>query len=123
MRKALAYLLITSILCFTACGSDAQIKYPEYSVVDNTALGCVELSYGGIIYRPFGVLPTKLRGTQIGIREGNPSTKIHEIKGYNSTEWIVEYLDVPMSGGDMIFKAVGVNEIPAELETHKEYDY
>ena len=117
-------LLVIIVLCLSACISDSKTVYSEYSVADNTELGCVELSHDGITYRPFGNFSnTKLRGTQIGIREGDNSSKIYEVKGYNSSEWIVEYHDVFMGGGGMVFKAVGVTEIPSELEMHRDYDF
>lgn len=116
-------ITITTILNITGCTPNKQVEYPAFSVVDNNELGCVELNHDGIIYRPFGVLDSKLRGTQIGVRENEPDSKICEVKGYDSAEWIVEYLDVIMGGGDMIFKAVGVTEIPKELEVCREYDY
>ncbi len=99
------------------------LKYPTIRVVDNEELGCIELIYNDVVYRPFGVLSNdKLKGTQIGIREDSLDSKIYEVKGYEITEWIVDYLEVFM-GGNMLFKAVGVNEIPKELEQYKQYDY
>ena len=123
--KTILMLIVTiiTILNITGCAPDKHVEYPGFSVVDNKELGCVELNHEGIIYRPFGVLDSKLRGTQIGVRENEPDSKIFEVKGYDSTEWIVEHLDVIMGGGDMIFKAVGVTEIPKELEAYKEYNY
>ena len=86
-------------------------------------MGCVELTYDGVTYSPFGVLTgTKLRGAQIGIRENSPDSKIHEVKGYSSSKWIIEQDNVLM-GGIMILKAMGVTNIPAELEQHRQYDY
>ena len=127
MKKRIAVsalLLMMTVLCLTACKTDNQTVYTEYSVTENLELGCVELSRDGVTYRPFGVFAdNKLRGTQIGIREGDNSSKIYEIKGYDSSEWLVEYEDVIMGGGGMVFKAVEVTVIPAELEVYREYDY
>ena len=64
----------------------------------------------------------KLKGIQIGVRENSINSKIYEITGYSSNEWIVEYLEVLM-GTNMILKAVNVNNIPQELVKFKEYDY
>ena len=116
------------LFSLTSCKANDQneypTEYPEYSVVENTKLGCLELDYEGVVYRPYGVFNTSdYRGNQIGIREGDPESKICEVVGYSSDEWITEYLDVPMSGGDMLFKSVDVTQIPAELEKYKQYDY
>jgi hypothetical protein len=115
-------VLVMATWSLAGCKSNNQTEYPAYSVTDNTEF--IELHHDGIGYRPYGVfLDHKFRGKQIGIREGNPKSKICEVKGYDSSEWIVEYLDEFMGGGDMLFKATGVTEIPAELEQYKQYDY
>ncbi|MDR1679912.1 MAG: hypothetical protein LBR81_09090 [Prevotellaceae bacterium] len=99
----------------------------------NSESGYAELSYDGVTYRPFGVFGggekltvtfSEFIGNQIGIRklETPPPIKIYEIRGYNSKEWIVEYDDILM-GGNMIFKAVEVTDIPPELEKYKQYDF
>ena len=62
-------------------------------------------------------------GEQIGIREGDPESKICEVKGNDSKEWISEYSDMFMGRGDMLFEAIGVTEIPTDLEKYKAYDY
>jgi len=116
-------LAVVFALTLAACSPNDTIDYPKYSVVDNNELGCVELVYEGITYRPFGVFGhNKLRGAQIGVRDDSSDSKICEIKGYSSSEWIVDYLDGLM-GGNMIYKAVGVTEIPTELEPYREYNY
>ncbi len=107
----------------TGCASGGQAAYPEYAEAENTALGCIELSYNGNTYRPYGVFTdNKLKGEQIGIREGLPDSKIYAVKGYDSGEWIVEYLDIIM-GGNMLFKSVSVTDVPDELEAVRQYDY
>ena len=123
------FLLFITILCMFGCTAETREEYISYSAVDNEELGCMELHNEGIIYRPYGVFTSnkstksnKFKGKQIGVREDAADLKIHEVKGYDSNEWIVEYLDVLM-GGNMIFKAVGVNEIPEELGQYKQYDY
>ena len=127
MKKILAcfsLIIVLFISGLTGCKAEEQSSYPEYGVVDNSELGCVELYYDGVVYRPYGVFNNKdFRGKQIGVREDDPEIKICEVKGYESDEWILDYLDVFMSGGDMLFKAVGVVNIPPVLEQYKEYDY
>jgi uncharacterized lipoprotein YehR (DUF1307 family) len=117
----LAIVMMTVSL--SGCKSNEQAEYPVYSVVENVELGVIELHYNDLIYRPYGISDTKLRGKQIGVREADAESKICEAKGYDSKEWIVEYLDVFMGGGDTLYKAVGTTEIPTEIEQYKEYDY
>ena len=113
------------LLCLVGCGLDNHTEYPEIAVSTNNELGCVELIHDGTTYRPYGVVGSffSLRGEQIGIRKDEPNSKICEVKGYQSSEWLIDYLDVFMGGGDMLFKAVGVTEIPVKLEQYKEYDF
>ncbi|WP_461257637.1 hypothetical protein, partial [Treponema sp. R80B11-R83G3] len=94
------------ILCLIGCKADKQ-NYPEYSVKVNSELGCAELLYEGVKYRPYGILKpfNKFIAKQIGIREDSANSKIYELKGYNSREWIVDYLDVLMPT-NMIFKSI-----------------
>ena len=119
-------VIIITFLCFISCKANNR-KYPEYTVKNNTGLGCVELVYEGITYRPYGILTfdfgfSKFMAKQIGIREDNPNCKIYELKGYDSREWIIDYLDVFM-GGSMLLKSIDVIDIPKELERYKAYDF
>ena len=124
MKKSfLAWLLLFALVLLPLSACKTNKAYPEYTVTDNDALGCVELHCDGITYRPYGVFPTKdFQGDQIGIRQGDPDSKIYQVKGYETSEWIIEYLDVIM-GGHMIFKSTTVTEIPAELKAYQSYDY
>jgi hypothetical protein len=127
MRKLfLLVLTIVTLFCvfgLAGCKSVAPATYPEFTVTENKDLNVAELNHDGVVYRPFGVVPDKsLRGNQIGIRKDDPQSKICEVKGYPSNEWIIEYLDVFMGGGDMIYKAVSITEVPAELEQYRQYD-
>jgi hypothetical protein len=119
-----AVVVMIAVLSMAGCTPTVKTEYPEYTVTDNDELGCAELTYNGITYRPFGVIGDgNLRGEQIGIREDDPESKVCEVKGYDSDKWIIEYLDVFMGGDIMLFKAVGVTEIPADLEQYKLYDF
>jgi len=125
--KAVAILvllvMIALVLNLTGCTPKNQKTYPDFLETVNEELGCVELTYDGVTYRPFGVLTsTKLRGEQVGIRENSSDSKIHEVKGYSSSEWIIEQDNVLM-GGIMLLKAVDVTNIPTDLEQHMQYDY
>ena len=125
MKYIKRIIIFSAILVsvFLSCKPHENKEYPEYLVSVNYDLNCVELTYNGVIYRPFGVLTdNKLKGIQIGVRENSINSKIYEITGYSSNEWIVEYLEVLM-GTNMILKAVNVNNIPQELVKFKEYDY
>lgn len=125
IKSAIAVLACILIIFGTAgCRPASPAAYPEYAVAENKELNVVELNYGGVVFRPYGNIPDKsLRGDQIGIREGDPESKICEVKGYPSDGWIIEYLDVFMGGGDMLFKATGITDIPSELTQYKEYEY
>ncbi len=122
MKKRLwkIFALQALVLMFIAC---ASATYPAYTVTENKELNVVELNHAGIVFRPYGVIPDKaLRGKQIGIRENDPQSKICEVKGHPSSEWVIEYLDVFMGGGDMLFKASGITDVPSDLEQYKEYE-
>ena len=78
---------------FLSCKPNENKEYPEYLISVNNDLNCVELTYNGVTYRPFGVFTdNKLKGNQIGVRENSKNSKIYEITGYSPNEWIVEYL-------------------------------
>ena len=126
--KAIKSAIIALVCAFITLGlagcKPASPAYPEYTITENKELNVIELNYDGVVFRPFGIIPDKsLRGNQIGIRESVPQSKICEVKGYPSSEWIIEYLDVFMGGGDMLFKATGTTDIPSELKKYKEYEY
>ena len=112
------------VLSLSACNVHVEGEYVEYATNENETLGCIELSRLDIVYRPYGVIPNnEFRGDQVGLRDDNPDSILCQVKGYSTSEWILEYTDVFMDGGDMLFKAVGVTDIPEELIKFKEYDY
>ncbi|MDR2973601.1 MAG: hypothetical protein LBV00_02640 [Propionibacteriaceae bacterium] len=116
--------LIIVAVGMAGCGAVATMDYPEYAVSDNSQLGYSTLIHNGVIYVPFGVVGAdSLRGEQIGVREGVPDSTITAVKGYDSRDWIIEYLDVLMGGGDMLYRAIDVTEIPPDLEQHRQFDY
>jgi len=123
MRQVLFLMIIMLFFNFLGCKENNK-KYPVYSVSTNTELGCVELLYEGITYRPYGILPSfnKFMSKQIGIIADDPNSKIYELKWYDSREWVVDYIDVFM-GGNMLFKSIDVIEIPKGLEKYKVYDF
>ena len=117
-------LLATLFFSLTGCASPIPIELPIYAVAENTEHNAIELSRDGITYRPFGVCTdTALRGKLIGTREDAPESRICEVKGFSAEAWLVEYLDVIMPGGDMLWKAVGITDIPSELAAYRAYDY
>jgi len=127
---AIFMAIILMMLTLTGCiqgeqtEQTEQAEYKEYRAVENAVLGCVELHYEGIVYHPYGGFHNNdFRGKQIGIREADPDSKICEVKSYDIKEWLIEYTDVIMGGGNMLFKAVGVTKIPPELEQYKEYEF
>ena len=129
MRKIFAFLTISLILILTACENDVSFDdYPVYDVTINNELNCVELNYNGIVYRPYGIFNNNsFRGNLIGVRsdresDTDPYGKIYEVKGYDSNEWIADCSDGFMSGGDVLYKAVDITDIPEELQEFKEYD-
>jgi len=123
LPKPIIIISAIFVSLFLSCKPNDNKEYPVYLISVNNDLNCVELTHNNITYRPFGVLlNNKLKGIQIGVRENSPNSKIYEINGYSSNEWIVEYLEVLM-GSNMILKAVNVKNIPQELETYKQYNF
>ena len=122
----LAFMAIFT-MCFilTACERKSEESVLPFTVGDNNELGCVELSRDGVTYRPFGVIGGKssMLGKKIGVRGDDSSSPIYEVKGFASNEWIIESEEGFMTVGDMLYKAVGVQEIPQELSKYKGYDF
>ena len=128
MKKTIVLLLSFLLVagCLSACQQQRHANLPlaqMYQARENHELGCTELLYGDIVYRPYGSLPSRLRGEEIGTREHIPEAIICTVQGYDPNEWIVEYLDVWMGGGDLLWKAVGVADIPQELAQYKDSAY
>jgi chloramphenicol 3-O-phosphotransferase len=122
-QSLLVFVGFILVICLSGCLT-ALKEYPVIPVSINTELDCVEFSYDGIIYRPYGIVSSsKLRGERIAIREDADNGIVCKVKGYEVSEWLIDYLDVFMGGGDMLWKAVDVTVVPAELQQYQEYDY
>ncbi len=77
MRKYKVYLVVRGHASKEETGAPA---YPAYAVRDNTELGCVELSYGGVTFRPYGMMDDRrLWGEQIGVRSDSPDSAIYAV--------------------------------------------
>lgn len=96
-----------------------------FQVSENADLGCVELLQGGTIYRIFGIIGgrSSLRQSKIGVRSDESQAAIYSVKGFDSTEWLIEADEGFMTVGDILYKSKDVQEIPKELEKYKEYDF
>ncbi len=117
-------LVLLAITLLTACKQEPVKHALPFIASDNDELSCVELTRDGIIYRPFGVIEKEtMRGEKIGVRGGDAASSIYAVTAYSSSEWIIESDEGLMPAGDMLFKAIGITEIPDELEKYKEYDY
>ena len=116
--------VVIAALSLSGCALRVQGDYAEYAVSENHELGCVELTRLDTVYRPYGIIPVAgFRGGQVGKRSDDPDAILCQVKDYPTTEWIVEHFDVFMGSGDMLFKAVGVTDIPGELGQFKQYSY
>lgn len=73
MKSALtAFVCVCLTLGTTGCKPASPEAYPEYAVMKNKDLDVIELSYDGVVFRPYGIIPdTSLRGNQIGILGGS----------------------------------------------------
>jgi hypothetical protein len=65
-----------------------------------------------------GPFTSSLRGKQVGIIDNNPKDKIHAVKGYDSEEWLINYLDVIMTTYSL-WKEENVEIIPEEFEKYR----
>ena len=121
--RALFAIALTTI-CLCGCNRQPQEEYTEFEVSENMELGCIELTAMDTVYRPYGVITNNsFKGGQVGTRNDNPDVKICQVREYSTAEWIVEYSEVFMDGGLMLYKAVGVVDIPEELSKFNQYDY
>ena len=82
LKSTLALCLGIVMITFSlsSCKLKDEIKYPEYTVVVNSELGCAELHHDGIVFRHYGSSKNNgLGGKQIGIRESDFDNKICEV--------------------------------------------
>ena len=70
-------------------------------------------------YEYFGPFIPSLRGKQVGIINNNPKDKIYAVKGYDSEEWLINYIDVIMTTYDL-WKEENVKIIPEEFEKYRQ---
>jgi len=125
-NKAFIFLLtlVLIIPTLSSCSSQKEAPAVPYVAQENSELGCMELSYDGKIFRPYGVIgSSSLRDSKIGVSGGEDGEGVYSVKNHDSTQWILAGDDVFMSGGDMLYKEVSVTEIPEDLKQYKQYDY
>ena len=126
-RKLTTIILITlalvAMFLFAAC--ERPLNDPALFVSgSNDDLGCAELTHNGKTYRPFGViLDRAMRDTKLGFRDGDSELPIYSVKGYDSTEWIIEADNTFMGGSDWLYKEISVHRTPEELESFREYSF
>ncbi|MCL2082706.1 MAG: hypothetical protein FWH04_05680 [Oscillospiraceae bacterium] len=117
-------LLLIFMFFLSACESSQPQNLESFTESTNEEIGCVELIHNGNTYRPFGVLPDrKLRDIQIGLRNNDASLPIYSVKGYNSADWIIEVETGFMSGNDLLYRNISVQQVPDEFEEHRDYSF
>jgi len=124
--RAFIFVLALALIITTlsSCSPKEESPALPYVAQENSELGCMELSYNGKIFRPYGVIGgSSMRDKKIGVSGGADGEGIFSIKNYDSTEWILAGDDVFMSGADMLYKEVSVIEISEYLKQYKQYDY
>ncbi|MDR1101359.1 MAG: hypothetical protein LBL34_03280 [Clostridiales bacterium] len=116
MKKALNYLIvIVFALSLTACGTPGTLANVTRITEDNG----VHYEMDGIKYYAFGDNADSLRGKQIGYIYDDSGISIHEVKGYPTSEWILEQTNSGEMDSSTLYKAENVAEIPAKLEQYR----
>ncbi len=120
-RYILLLVLVAMMLSLAACAikKEDDSNLPKYEVAENDELNCVEITIDDVTYRPFGACDEDLLDKKIGVREDSADSVIFTVKGYDPDQWICDMLISGMMDSPMLYKAVGVTDIPGEL---KQYD-
>ncbi len=108
MKKTVnALLLVCIIMSATSCTSN----YENMETFDNGRC----LKWGDITYTYYSVLPDySLIGKQIGITDGDKDGRIYEVKGYDTSEWLIDYYNTEMPIASLM-KADNVTNIPEKF--------
>ena len=122
VKKTVSFLLlVVLVFALSACGLRKvdTSDLPALEVAVNEELGRVEITYNGIVYRPFGACDKALIGDAIGLRSDTDTGIVYTVKGYDADEWIIDMLTTGLMDNPALWKAVGLTDIPEGL---KQYD-
>ena len=108
------YAIISIMLC--ACGKNRNLI--DMSTAEGD--GYIVIIWEDRTYVPFCVVSKNDCETQIGYLNGEPDDRVCVYKDYPTDEWIANYLTV--DGGAILFKEVGVTNIPDGLESEYEWN-
>lgn len=110
----LATLLVVSIYCFTACGSNKDAIVFTEKVNDQYA----SVVWNDKEYVPFSaVLSSEDMGNYLGYMENEVEMKVYGYKDYSNEEWII----TSGYGCAMLYRETNVQNIPNGLVS--EYDW
>jgi hypothetical protein len=138
LKLIVSLILIMSLCVLASCNPFKDRRpYPDplpESLLHFTELGDKERwlslkKLDELTFAPFGTLSNegmkRLLGEPIGIvdTEGYEEIILFSVNGYSEKEWLIEVLNVFMSGGYGLLKEDGVTQIPDELKEFEEYDW
>ena len=122
MKKTVSFLLlVVLVFALSACGfrKVETSDLPALEVAVNEELGCLEITYNGTVYRPFGACDKTLIGEAVSLRSDTDTGIVYTVKDYDADEWIIDMLNTGLMDNPTLWKAVGLTDIPEGL---KQYD-
>lgn len=112
MKKTVfLFVLVTLIAAmFSACVPQRELVNMEKTSVN----GKSAIKWENRTYVIFCVVSKRDLGEQIGYINGDRDDRVSAYLDYSPEEWLAGWL--PMDGGAMLYKEIGVKDIPEGLE-------
>lgn len=115
MKRVFAGVLLCALL-LCACGKEQELPALETFMGD----GYVAIVWEGRTYVPFCVVSKEDCAEPFGCIRGDQECIVCIYKDYAPEEWIANYLTT--EGSAILFKEVGVTQIPDGLESEYEWN-
>lgn len=121
MKKKIPFVILL-ILIVSLCACAKQEKQNLANMTTSIGNGYTAISWENRTYVPYCVVEKNRCGKQIGIVNGDKEDKVFEYKGYSTDEWITNMYVSGLMDNPMLYREIGVTNIPAGLESEYEWN-
>ncbi len=117
--KRILCILLTAVIMISLCScSKQELEDMSTKIHDDHT----DIVWGHKTYVPYCPISTTDCGEQIGIVDGNKDDRVYAYKGHPADEWIVNVYHSHLMDGAMLYREIGVIDIPDGLQSEYEWN-
>lgn len=119
MKRLLLFGIIVC-LTFSFCACIAPQSHDLANMTYKETDEYVAILWEGRTYVAYCPISKSKMGTQIGIVDGDKQDRVYEYVGCSTDEWIISMYISGLMDNPLLYKEIGVQDIPDEIQSEYE---